>query len=103
MEIVLEAGHSHFYPGLEGWLDGETRPPPAGGSRLPSRIAFADGAMAGGTLSNRSDGQWELEVDPYRTAAGTDIAAKRWQVSFRSVAGGRTRFRIEKKLAPRQN
>ena len=96
MDVVLEAEHSHLYPGHEGWLECEA-PLPVSTEGLPGRIAFADGVMAGGTLKG-SDGRWELEVDPYTTAAGTDIAAKRWQIAFRQVAGNRTRFRIERKL-----
>ncbi len=102
MEVVLEAGHTHFYPGHEGWLEGDAPSAPAGPGGVPSRIAFAGGVMAGGTLFPSADGGWELEVAPYATAAGTDIAAKRWRIAFHRVAGGRTRFRIERKLVPRK-
>lgn len=101
MEIVLEAGHTHFYPGHEGWVEGEEPSAPPGAAGLPSRILFAGGAIAGGSLSREDGGSWVLEVDPYTTAAGTTIAARRWQIAFRRAEGGRARFRIERKLAAR--
>jgi hypothetical protein len=103
MEIVLEAEHTHFYPGHEGAVAGGAPILSRKGERWPSRIVFADGAMAGGMLKCTDDGRWDLEVSPYTTAAGTDIAAKRWQLSFRRHADGRTRFRIERKLAARSD
>lgn len=102
MEIVLEAGHTHFYPGHEGWLEGDG-PSAAGENALPVRIVFSDGAMAGGILSMAEDGGWELEVAPYTTAAGTEIGAKRWSIGFISSPGRRDRFRIERKLSPRED
>ncbi|MCB1384604.1 MAG: hypothetical protein KDJ80_01585 [Nitratireductor sp.] len=99
MDVVLEAEHSHFYPGHEGWLDGDMPLPLAPAQDLRSRIAFADGVMTGGFLSGGAEGRWQLAVDPYVTAAGSRIGAKRWQLAFRQVAGGRIRFRIERKLA----
>lgn len=103
MEVFLEAEHTHLYPGHEGWVAGDAPTPSPSGEALPSRIVFADGATTGGTLKRGDDGRWELEVSSYTTAAGTDIGAKRWQLAFRRDADGRTRFRIERKLATRNN
>jgi hypothetical protein len=94
MAIVFEAEHTHLYPGHEGWLAGAA-PTGTGASSL---IALSDGVMVGGVLTRADSGRWELGVDPYSTAAGTAIPAKRWQVAFREE-DGRTRFRIERKLA----
>lgn len=100
---MLEAGHTHLYPGHEGWLEGAAPSVDTAATALPTRIVFADGVMAGGILSLGGDGNWELEVDPYATGAGTNITAKRWRIAFGGAAGGRTRFRIERKLAPRND
>lgn len=100
--VVLEAGHTHFYPGHEGWLEGDAPALDDGERTLPSRIVFADGTTAGGTLKLAGDG-WELEVAPYVTAAGTDIGAKRWSITFRSTPDRRTSFRIDRKLASRND
>jgi hypothetical protein len=102
MEIVLEAEHTHFYPGHEGRVVGDAPAESMGGGGLSSRIVFADGVVTGGTLKNVG-GSWELEIPPYTTAAGTDVAAKRWQVTFRREADGRARFRIASKLANPNN
>lgn len=101
MEIVLEARHTHLYPGLEGLVAGDDAPAPSAGAEgLPSRIAFSDGAMAAGTLKHADGAGWELEVGPYTTAAGTHIAARKWRIAFRRE-NGRTAFRVERKLAVR--
>lgn len=98
METVIEAGHTHFYPGHEGWIAGDA--PAREGKATAVRIAFGDGVMAAGTLGPAGD-SWELDVAPYTTAAGTAIPAKRWRVALRPEADGRTRFRIERKLPAR--
>jgi hypothetical protein len=97
MEVVLEASHSHLYPGLEGVVaEGELSP---AASPIHARIMFADGAVAAGVLARDGDGNWSLSVDPYRTVRGTDIAAKRWALAFTGDEPAGMRFRIRKKLA----
>lgn len=92
MEIVLEASHTHLYPGHEGRVTG------AGAlAHLPvnaqCRVDFADGGVAFATLSHGDDGAWVLEAGVHATSAGTSIPAKRWRVALRED-GGTLRFRI---------
>lgn len=96
MEIVLEAGHTHLYPGLEGKVSG-IDPALLEEAGAPCRIAFSDGSVAFGSLGRADDG-WALDVSPYATAAGTDIPAKRWRIDLQQADGGVT-FRIRRKLA----
>ena len=72
--IVLRATHSHLYPGARGRLDG---PMPPGSA--PCLVEFADGSAAHGTLMPEADGT-VLATDPYTTACGTRIPAKRWLI-----------------------
>ena len=96
MELVLEAGHTHLYPGHEGVVaDGGLLP---AASPIHARILFADGSVALAALTPERGSDWSLSVDPYRTAAGTGIAAKRWAVSFTKERAVGMRFRIRKKL-----
>lgn len=61
--------HTHLYPGARGQFIG-----PAGDG--PARVEFSDGTVVLGQL-----GPGCLIVPAYRTAAGTAIAAKRWQLA----------------------
>ena len=97
MEVVLEAGHSHLYPGIEGVVAEGALSPAA--APVPARILFADGAVASAVLEQDGDGGWVLSVDPYRTVRGTAIAAKRWAVAFTGDEPATIRFRIRKRLA----
>lgn len=63
----LTVRHSHLYPGARGRIEG-----PGQGDCV---LEFSDGALAFGTL----DGP-VLSVGAHRTAAGTEIPAKRWQI-----------------------
>lgn len=90
MELVLEAGHSHLYPGSGGFLRG-SGPAASGGV---CRIDFADGSVAFGSLKPGGGEAWELAVDPYATRAGTRIPAKRWRIGLDRDAGDRTAFRV---------
>lgn len=74
--IRLMPWHSHLYPGARGRIEG-----PGQGDCV---LEFPDGALAFGTL----DGP-VLSVRAHRTAAGTDIPAKRWRIERHG-----TRFRI---------
>ena len=105
MEIVLEASHTHLYPGHEGRISGVDAV-----SRLPAettcRIDFADGGVAFATLSRADDADgddlglddWALEVGAYTTGAETAIPVKRWRVGIRQEDDGLT-FRIRGRLA----
>lgn len=93
MELVLEAGHTHVYPGLRGFLRG-LEPGKIGAAGETCRIDFADGSVAFGALRPGGGEAWELEVSPYVTAAGTRIPVKRWRVGLEREADGRTAFRI---------
>ncbi|MDM8166479.1 hypothetical protein [Roseovarius sp.] len=69
--LELEATNTHLYPGATGTiLSGE----PVSG---PVSLRFADGSGATGTLSGEM-----LHIKPYTTTAGTEIAAKSWQIAF---------------------
>lgn len=99
MEIVLEASHTHLYPGHEGRVSGVDAL-----ARLPAgttcRIDFADGGVAFATLSRVDDADgddWALEVGAYTTGAGTAIPVKRWRVGIRQEDDGLT-FRIRGRL-----
>lgn len=63
----LTVRHSHLYPGARGRIEG-----PGQGDCV---LEFSDGALAFGTL----DGP-VLSVGAHRTAAGTEIPAKRWRI-----------------------
>lgn len=97
MEIVLEASHTHLYPGHEGKVAGVGTVPamPAGAT---CRIDFADGSVALGSLTHERGDDWTLEVSPYTTAAGTPMPAKRWRLGLRQEED-RVAFRIRRKLA----
>ena len=94
--MILQATHTHLYPGHRGEIAGLARIDDlrAGGDCL---IEFADGSATAARFS-KSGNDWLLDTDAYRTAAGTDIPAKRWQVGLRE-SGRQVEFRIVKKLA----
>lgn len=85
--LVLAAAGSHLYPGATGALSG----PAADGACL---VEFADGSMAPGVLEA---GGKVLALDPYCTARGTEIPAKRWAIAAEGVGEGR-RFRVTRRL-----
>lgn len=89
--MILEATHTHLYPGHRGRLTG-TR-----GGALPTEggeclIVFTDGASTPGRLVP-GPGDWRLDADSYRTAAGTAVPAKSWRLSL-SEGPGVVAFRI---------
>ena len=55
-------------------------------------VEFSDGSAAPASFKNIGGG-WQLDTQPYRTAAGTGIAAKRWRIDL-SNEDGQWRFRI---------
>jgi len=94
--MILEATHTHLYPGHRGKVSGPTQVPDlqAGGDCL---VEFSDGSVTPARISESEDG-WQLRTDAYRTAAGTDIAEKCWRVVLGEV-GDHVEFRILKKVA----
>ena len=92
--MILQSTHTHLYPGQRGRISGlaQIANMPTGGDCL---VAFSDGSVACARLS-RAEDAWQLDTDAYRTAAGTDIANKRWLVQLQQD-GARVKFRILKK------
>ena len=94
--MILQASHTHLYPGHGGTISGPAGIADmlAGGDCL---VEFADGSATPARIS-RSGSDWLLEADAYRSAAGTDIAAKRWLIGLEEVRG-LVKFRIIRNLA----
>ncbi len=92
--MILEATHTHLYPGHRGKISGlaQIADMQAGGDCL---VEFSDGSATPARISKSEDG-WQLCTDAYRTAAGTDISAKRWLVCLEED-GDHVEFRILKK------
>ena len=93
--MILQAAHTHLYPGLRGEIFGPA-PVADRSANADCLVEFIDGSAAPATISPAAD-DWLLATAAYRSAAGTDIAAKRWLVRIEEVAG-RRQFRILKKL-----
>jgi len=74
--MILEATHSHLYPGNRGRISGPVRIADieAGCDCL---VEFADGSAATARMTKSANG-WQLHTDAYRSAAGTAIATRRW-------------------------
>lgn len=75
--LRLFASNTHLYAGARGTsehveLEGGDIPEGA----EPAVVVFSDGSMASATLDDDI-----LSVQPYRTAAATDIGPKRWRIS----------------------
>ncbi len=89
--MILEATHTHLYPGHRGKISGAARIAdiPAGGDCL---VEFTDGSAAAARISRSGDG-WQLDTEAYRTAAGTDIVEKAWRIRFEEN-DDRVTFRI---------
>lgn len=89
--MILEATHTHLYPGHRGKISGLARIADlqSGGVCL---VEFSDGSAAVARLSKSAD-DWRLVTDAYQTAAGTDIAQKRWILRLQQT-GERIEFRI---------
>lgn len=96
--MILRATHTHLYPGHRGTISGLEQ---LAGLRPNGEcvVEFSDGSAASARISRSADG-WRLRTGAYRTAAGTDIAEKRWLVDLQQD-GDRVTFRILKK-APRR-
>ena len=89
--MILEATHTHLYPGHRGKISGLAQIADLQSER-DCLVEFSDGSAAAARISKAKD-VWLLRTNAYRTAAGTDIAAKRWLVRL-DEDGGRVEFRI---------
>ncbi len=93
--MLLTATHTHLYPGLRGTISGSTD----AGDLQTDRdclVEFADGTAAMARISNLGEG-WQLNVDAYRTAAGTEIRQKSWRLEIERI-DETIRFRIVEKI-----
>ena len=94
--MILLATHTHLYPGHRGGISG-----PAKISDIPADgdcvVEFSDGSASSARLS-KINGDWQLCAQAYRSAAGTNIAKKCWQIDLEENDGG-VEFRILKKTA----
>ncbi len=93
--MILEASHTHLYPGHRGKISGLEHIADLGdgGDCL---VEFVDGSAANARISKDADG-WQLQTSAYRTAAGTDIAEKRWAIHLQEN-GGQPAFRVLKRI-----
>lgn len=90
----FSANHTHLYPGaflrsLE--VSGESRLSP--GDEV--RVEFSDGVFATGQLLEASTDTAVLQMPPYRTRRGTDVAARTWHLVPADEPG---RIRVQKRL-----
>ena len=93
--MILQASHTHLYPGHRGKISGVARSADIDNGRH-CLIEFSDGSAAAATILHAAR-DWQLQVGAYRTAAGTAIAAQRWRLRLEPAAGG-LEFRIIGKL-----
>jgi len=91
MTLILQATHTHLYPGHRGKISGAARIADigTGGDCL---VEFADGSAAAGKMS-KTTRDWRLQVGAYRTAAGTAIGGKYWAMRLDEV-GDEVKFRV---------
>ncbi|MCG6889351.1 MAG: hypothetical protein LJE92_07170 [Gammaproteobacteria bacterium] len=93
--MILEATHTHLYPGHSGRVSGLARI----ADMQPGHdclVAFSDGSVAAARIARYED-SWQLHTNTYRTAAGTDIAEKLWLVRLEED-NDRVAFRILNKV-----
>lgn len=91
MTLILQATHTHLYPGHRGKVSGATRIDDieSGGDCV---VEFDDGSAAAGKMS-KTTRDWRLQVNAYRTAAGTAIGGKCWAMRLDEV-GDEVKFRV---------
>lgn len=92
--MILEATHTHLYPGHRGKVSGLAKIADLR-TRHDCLVEFSDGSATDARISRSGDG-WQLYTNAYRTAAGTDIAEKRWLVHL-NEDGDRVGFHILEK------
>ncbi|MFT4215507.1 MAG: hypothetical protein QM622_12155 [Microbacterium sp.] len=82
--LLLHADNTHLYRGAR--LEASTDFPVDPGA---VRIAFRDGIEVDAMLTpGEEDGELHIVVPAYRTAAGAEIAPKRWGISRVAATGG---------------
>ncbi len=89
--MILEAIHTHLYPGHKGKITGLAKIVDLKTGR-DCLVAFSDGSAATARISRSGNG-WQLCTNAYRTAAGTDITEKHWCVRLEKV-GAHLEFHI---------
>jgi hypothetical protein len=89
--MILEATNTHLYSGHSGKISGPEKVANIQSGR-DCLVAFSDGSAATARISRCGNG-WQLDTNAYRTAAGTDIAARRWFVHLEED-GDHVEFRI---------
>ena len=98
MALILRTTHTHLYPGNRGTISGSGQI--AGlGKGCDCLVEFADGSATPARIS-KTESTWQLDTQPYRTTAGTEIAAKRWRIRV-TETDGEIRFRILSGVGPR--
>jgi len=93
--VFLQATHTHLYPGHRGKISGLAKIAdlPESGDCL---VEFSDGSATPGRIS-KTENAWRLDAEAYRTAAGTNIAAKHWLACLEETRG-QVEFRILKNV-----
>lgn len=97
MSLILQAIHTHLYPGHRGKISGAGQIADLGEGR-DCLVEFVDGSATPARLSI-SGKDWRLDTQPYRTAAGTEIAARRWRIRL-TETGDELTFRVLARLGP---
>jgi hypothetical protein len=78
--MILQATHTHLYPGHRGKIFGPAQPADLQTGR-DCLVEFSDGSVASARITRSANG-WQLRTNAYRTAAGTEIVAKLWIISL---------------------
>ena len=94
--MILRATHTHLYPGHRGTVAGLAHGADwrAGGNAV---VEFSDGSVTTARIT-QAEGGWLLRTNAYRTAAGTEIAERYWQVELKAQ-DDRVEFRILRRIA----
>lgn len=92
--MILEATHTHLYPGHRGKISGLAQIADIQRGR-DCLVAFSDGSAASARILRHQNG-WHLNTDAYRTAAGTDIPEKLWIIRL-DEDGTHVEFRVVNK------
>lgn len=92
--FILEASHTHLFPGHKGKVSGLASMAELSAGR-DCLVEFSDGSAAVARI-RKSDDCWQLYTNAYRTGAGTDIAERRWLVRLQEY-GDNIEFHILKK------
>lgn len=89
--MILQATHSHLYPGHRGTVSELDRVADLK-SEVDCLIEFSDGSATLARVA-RTGNDWRLDTGAYRTSAGTRIAEKQWLVRLED-SDGQVNFRI---------